>query len=297
MREIEPLTQLWLGAWEVMQERSDELFRLLSHDCKRLDLEAIHDLRVSSRRLREGLSLFAPCFPKRHLTALRSQMKRLTRTLGTIRNIDEALHFFTLLAMELSAPANSAAAKLVHTLQAQRKKEQAVLKKNLKVILPSDLRVLFEHTCNHPLIFITRGVDPLQPVVDFLKESIAKREAPLQELYPLACDPENFTAQHRLRIAVKRFRYRMEFFSCLTVPGWGYAELYTRAKGFHDILGQLHDLDVFATLVTQKVPDPQAQQAMLDLIAQKRQVLFAEFLRQDALCPVTSLGERLRGLL
>jgi CHAD domain-containing protein len=294
---MKPSTQLWLGAWEVMQERGDELFRLLTHDCKRLDLEAIHDLRVSSRRLREGLALFSPCFPKRHLTALRARLKQLTRTLGTIRNTDEALHFFTLLAMELSAPANSAAAQLVHALQAQRQEERAALKKNLKAIQPPVLRGLFDHTCNHPQIFTPRDVDPLQPVADFLKAAIAKREAPLAELYPLACVPENVTAQHRLRIAVKRFRYRMEYFSFLTVPGWGYAELYSRTKGFHDILGQLHDLDVFAALVSQMVPDPLAQSVMQDRIAQKRQVLFAEFLRQDALCPVTSLGERLRRLL
>jgi CHAD domain-containing protein len=294
---MKPSTQLWLGAWEVMQERSDELFRLLTHGCKRLDLESIHDLRVSSRRLREGLALFSPCFPKRHLTALRARLKQLTRTLGTIRNTDEALHFFTLLGMELKAPAHNAATQLIHALQVQREEERAALKKNLKAIQPTALRVLFDHTCNHPQIFHSRDVDPLQPVVDFLKAAIAKREAPLRELYPLACDPENFTAQHRLRIAVKRFRYRMEYFSFLTVPGWGYAELYARTKGFHDILGQLHDLDVFAALASKMVPDLQAQQAMLELIAQKRQALFAEFLRQDALCPVTSLGERLRRLL
>jgi CHAD domain-containing protein len=295
MREIKPSTQLWLGAWEVMQDRSNELFRLLTRDGKRLDLEAIHDLRVASRRLREGLALFSPCFPQRHLTALRSRLKRLTNTLGAIRNTDEALHFFALLAANVSAPANSAAEELVLTLQAQRQEELAALKKNLKAISPTALRGLFDQACNHPLIFNTRDVDPLQPIADFLKTAIAAREAPLGELYPLACVPGNVTAQHRLRIAVKRFRYRMEYFSFLEADG--YAELYPRTKGFHDILGHLHDLDVFSTLVTQKVPDPLAQQAMQDLIARKRQALFAEFLRQDTLCPVTSLGERLRRLL
>lgn len=53
MREIKPSTQLWLGAWEMLQDRSDELFRLLTHDCKRLDLESLHDLRVSSRQTQQ----------------------------------------------------------------------------------------------------------------------------------------------------------------------------------------------------------------------------------------------------
>ena len=154
--------------------------------------------------------------------------------------------------MELGAPANSAAAQLVHTLQAQRQEERTTLKKNLQAIQAPVLRALFDLACNHPQIFNTRDVDPLQPLVDFLKAAIAKREAPLAALYPLACVAENVAAQHRLRIAVKRFRYRMEYFSFPETVG--YAELYARTKGFHDILGQLHDLDVFATLVSEKVP-------------------------------------------
>ena len=292
---LKPSTQLWLGAWGVLQERSDELFRLLTRDCKRLDLESVHDLRVSSRRLREGLALFSPCFPKRHLTPLRSRLKKLTSTLGAIRNTDEALHFFTQLSVELNSPEKVVAGQLLLTLQLQRDAEQAALKKNLKAIRPTELRVLFEHACNRPIIFNNNAVNPLQPVADFLKSAIVQRESALHDLYPLACVPENVEAQHRLRIAVKRFRYRLEYFSFLAEQG--YAELYARTKSFHDILGRLHDLDVFSTLVVQKVSDPQAQQAMQGLIAQKRRELFAGFLRQDALCPVTSLGDRLRRLL
>ncbi|MDO9080423.1 MAG: CHAD domain-containing protein, partial [Desulfuromonadales bacterium] len=275
-------TQLWLGAWGVLQERSDDFFRLLTRDCKRLDLESIHDLRVSSRRLREGLSLFSPCFPKRHLTPLRSRLKKLTDTLGAIRNTDEALHFFAQLTVELDIPVNVAAGQLVFSLQAQRKVERAALKKNLKAINPTELRVLFATTCIHPIIFNNKKIDPLQPLADFLKTAIAKREALLHDLYPLACDPENITAQHRLRIAVKRFRYRMEYCSVLAAPG--YNDLYTQTKCFHDLLGQLHDLDVFSAMVVETVSYPTAQQAMQDLIAQKRKVLFAQFLRQDAIC-------------
>lgn len=295
MTWLKPSTQLWLGAWGVLQERGDDFFRLLTHDCKRLELEAVHDLRVSSRRLREGLSLFSPCFPKRHLTPLRSRLKKLTDSLGAIRNTDEALNFFAQLTVELDIPVNVAAGQLVLVLQAQRKEERAALKKKLKAISPTELRGLFSATCNHPIIFNNKNIDPLQPLADFLKTAIAKRETPLHELYPLACDPANVTAQHRLRIAVKRFRYRMEFCSFLATAG--YSDLYTQTKIFHDLLGQLHDLDVFSALVVQTVSYPTAQQAMQDLIAQKRKGLFAEFLRQDAICPVISLGERLRRLL
>lgn len=295
MSKVEPSTQLWLGAWELLQGRSHELFRILTRDCKDLELESIHDLRVSSRRLREGLALFAPCFPKRHLTSLRSQLKQLTGTLGSIRNTDEALHFFAQLVVELNAPYNMAAEELLLVLKSQRDEEQTALKKKLKTLRPTALRVLFDHTCNNPIIFNSKAADPLQPVADFLRNAIAKRETPLHELYPLACVAGNVAAQHRLRIAIKRFRYRMEYFSFLVHQD--YAEIYAQTKNFQDLLGHLHDLDLFATLVSERVSDLAAQQAMQELIARKRQILFAEFLRQDASCPVISLGERLRSLL
>ena len=58
---VEGKTPLWLAARVLLHERGDDFFRRRDKVLKTFDPEEIHDLRVSSRRLREGLELFLPC--------------------------------------------------------------------------------------------------------------------------------------------------------------------------------------------------------------------------------------------
>ena len=52
------------------------------------DIEALHDMRVGSRRLRAGLSVFAPVFPPREFRALNREVGRITDALGAVRDLD-----------------------------------------------------------------------------------------------------------------------------------------------------------------------------------------------------------------
>src|SRR5512136_2315517 len=92
---VDGSTQLWVAARVLLCERGDDFFMRWDKVLKTSDPEDIHDLRVSSRRLREGLALFAPCYPPESLKRLVRGLKRVTRLLGDIRNTDEAILFFT----------------------------------------------------------------------------------------------------------------------------------------------------------------------------------------------------------
>src|SRR5690242_5285968 len=94
MTHVTPAAPLWLAARTIMAERSNDLFQRWDRAKKSFSLDDIHDLRVSSRRLREALALFAPCFPDRKMGRINSRIKRLTNLLGTMRNTDEALLYF-----------------------------------------------------------------------------------------------------------------------------------------------------------------------------------------------------------
>src|ERR1035437_3204417 len=72
----------------------EELLRLRRVVMKTSDQDDIHDLRVASRRVRAALELFYPFAPKGSKTELRKNIRKLTRILGGLRNIDEALLFF-----------------------------------------------------------------------------------------------------------------------------------------------------------------------------------------------------------
>lgn len=66
------------------------------------DIEELHAMRVSSRRLRSAMDAFAPAFPptsfRRHLR----EVKRITDTLGDARDLDVAMESLTALLPELS---------------------------------------------------------------------------------------------------------------------------------------------------------------------------------------------------
>lgn len=74
--------------YQVVGER---LAAMLSHaDAVRKaeDIEALHDMRVASRRLRAALSLFQDAFPARPFRRFDADIKAVTDALGEARDLD-----------------------------------------------------------------------------------------------------------------------------------------------------------------------------------------------------------------
>lgn len=57
------------------------------------DIEALHDMRVASRRLRAALSVFAPVYPPRRFRPVEKQVARVTDALGAVRDADVQMEF------------------------------------------------------------------------------------------------------------------------------------------------------------------------------------------------------------
>ncbi len=55
------------------------------------DIEFLHDMRVSSRRLRAALDAFAAAFPGRSFRRYLASVKEVTDTLGAARDLDVAI--------------------------------------------------------------------------------------------------------------------------------------------------------------------------------------------------------------
>ena len=62
MSPISSSTPLWIAARLLTKEHAREFFKCWTKVAKGFETEEIHDLRVASRRLRECLALFEPCF-------------------------------------------------------------------------------------------------------------------------------------------------------------------------------------------------------------------------------------------
>ncbi len=67
------------------------------------DIEDLHAMRVSSRRLRAAMDAFAATFPEKSFRRNLQQVKRITDTLGHARDLDVAIDSLSRLLPDLTA--------------------------------------------------------------------------------------------------------------------------------------------------------------------------------------------------
>ena len=294
---MEAATPLWAAATVLLDERERDFFRRRDRVLKTFDPEDIHDLRVASRRLREGLLLFAPCYPGDGLAWILKRIRKVTRLLGDIRNSDEAALFFATLVDELDAACRADLSRLVATFREERADELEQLEAGLRKLVSAKLSDRFRRTIDNPSLLapLPGGIDPFVPLADFAREALDARLEDILALVPAARLPENAAAQHRMRIAVKHYRYRLEILSALI--GSGYQQLHAAVKGYQEVLGKIHDLDVFAGICGAAVFGPPAAELVPTAIAAKREQLFAVFAGMLADSPFEQIGVRVRGAL
>jgi CHAD domain-containing protein len=288
-------TPLWIATRIILHERGTELFTCWRNVLKTRDPEDIHDLRVASRRLREGLTLFSPCYPARTIEAIDKRVKKLTRLLGDMRNTDEAIVFFTALAEEVNSPACcDELLAFVDETQGKRKRETRRMVSGLRKMDRKGLFTRYQRVINKLSLFSPsdRGVDLLAPLSGFAAAAFDSRFAALVELLGPAGEQDAIEAQHRLRIAIKHFRYRMELLSFLF--GDCYARLHGIVKNYQDVLGTMNDLDVFGQMVRDGGFTTDVERELLECIATKRQERFRALraLMEDS--PLEMLGEKVR---
>ena len=290
-------TQLWVAARVLLYKRGDDFFMRMDKALKTSDPEDIHDLRVASRRLREGLVLFTPCYPAGNIARLVKQIKLVTRLLGEIRNTDEAIIFFSELAADLDVACHGDLEGVTTSFRKSREKELKRLKSGLRNIASGTLRDLYRRVVNAPNLFVNplNGIDLFMPLSLFAKDAFDERLAAILKLVPVAVQEREADAQHLLRISVKHLRYRLEILSFLI--GVHYEELHGTLKDYQDLLGRMHDLHVFAGIIRNACLPFEIEKVVLDAIAVKGGKLFADFSDMLVSTPFEKFGEQLRNAL
>ncbi|MBU5613216.1 CHAD domain-containing protein [Geomonas azotofigens] len=286
--QLQP-TRLWHAASHLLAALGDEFFSHWRGAVRDLDPDEVHDLRVASRRLREGLALFAPVLPGKRVARLSRRVKKLTSLLGELRNLDEALLFFSGLDTEENRDCGATARELVRSLTQEREGTQEGLAAALARFPARKLRrdlVRLER----PNPFAQRELDPFGEVGVFAERALDERAGQVEELFPAALHEEDTVAQHRLRIAFKKLRYRLEILAPLLEDEG--EEARRLLKRYQDLLGRLHDLDVFAAMVEERVAQGTEREGLLRVLAARRAGLFAQFARTHRDEPLTPLTRR-----
>jgi CHAD domain-containing protein len=111
------------GAGRVVLTRWREMMSYRDGTLLGEDIEELHAMRVSSRRLRAAMDAFAGAFPARSFRPYLRQVKEITDTLGAARDLDVAIEGLERLLPELDAADRPGIEGLAARLRADRAAE------------------------------------------------------------------------------------------------------------------------------------------------------------------------------
>ena len=208
------------------------------------DIEHVHQMRVASRRMRNGLNLFEDCLSKKKALSWRKEIRKITKALGNARDLDIQIDLlnrcyeqgledrikpgYNRLLLRLKQRRALAQDKVNRTLEnLQEGRILDSMEKRLKAMIAGSEHVylytpsLFQHAYEA----ISSNLDEFLSYESYIH------------------DPENIEELHAMRIVGKHLRYTMEVFG----PIYGTTlDPHIRAmKDVQDLLGDIHDNDVW----------------------------------------------------
>ncbi|MBF0122725.1 MAG: CHAD domain-containing protein [Candidatus Omnitrophica bacterium] len=209
---------------------------------KNKDIEPLHQMRVSLRRLKGGLSDFKDVLPAREYELAIGNIQRLLRSLGQARDIDTKIAFLNDLLSSLAAQKHKAGIlEIIDELREDRNEIQPRIQKNLA-------RLQQKH--------ILRSIMRLKPSLEeagmtldeFAKNRILARLEKMFSLEPYVRKPACSKELHKMRIAAKNLRYTLENFQRL----YGSRKVRSfslSALKVQKALGEVHNYDVWLGLM------------------------------------------------
>ena len=211
------------------------------------DPEELHDMRVATRRLRAGLSLFATVLPVR-AQALREELGWMGRLLGAVRDLDVQREGLAEMAHATAGWASVAHGAPDHDplgeLSALLEREWEAARADLLSALDS---VRWERLCRGLVAMVQQGparrsVASRAPAVIGLPDLVLARHDAVAKAAKRARRTGEVTDFHRLRIRSKRLRYALEFGSEVYE---GHTARYVRElTAVQDELGLMQDAEV-----------------------------------------------------
>lgn len=266
-------------ARQLILERAREMIRFEEGTRAGDDIEALHDMRVWSRRLREALEIFAFCFPPKIYDKLYERVRQVTKTLGAARNADVAVEFFAAHHAQAQEVTECFALedllrRLVKEQTRERERMKERLDKKVKAsALPAVIEAAFLKLARTPG-FRRRG-----PRTAF-RLARALLLTRLQEVFKIRAailGENDVEGLHNLRIAVKKLRYALEILGFAL--GESAAENLSFFKKLQTVLGDLHDRDVFLDVVKARY-ETLEKQAFAALLLSGYEKVFAHLVQE-----------------
>lgn len=216
------------------------------------DIECLHRMRVASRRLRSLLPLFSDCLPPKQRTRWRKQLRRVTRALGEARDADvQIVCLQEVLAACSDDRQRPGLERLLLRFQQQRQAMQAPLVSALKRLTSRRHINRMEMALRYLL-----ATSQLYATPESARHTYSRsRNAILRRLQTVLATaatirgPQSGPELHATRITIKRLRYTLQALAPLYPDALN--DAIRAARKLQDVLGNLHDCDVWVETLPQ----------------------------------------------
>lgn len=222
------------------------------------DIEAIHQMRVASRRMRSALAIFNACFRKPIIKSILKDVRDVTSALGEARDLDVHLEYLKGVASNYSsAKLAPGIRRLILRLTQKRQEIQGRVRQAMDRFVKDDVVGAISEW-SAPLLAITEGVYLFSPALYHLGfDVITQRLNELESREEVVRDPYEVSELHAMRISAKRLRYTLEAFEELY--GDPIKPFLTEVKQIQEILGNVHDLDVWIAMIPAFIEEEKAR--------------------------------------
>jgi CHAD domain-containing protein len=234
----------------ILEKRLGQLADALKHARRAQGADAVHDLRVASRRLRAFGVTFRELIPEKTRARLEKKLKRVTRAAGALRDLDVQLE---LVEKRLdAAPSELDRAALEHLLEHLDAERVRGLRRAERRLARVELDAISRQVqrASKAVSAKLEGRDAEKLARSVLAELVEDADAQLPSDHAAGRAAEDPERLHRLRIDVKQLRYALELFE--PVLGVQFEPLHARATALQELLGAYHDLVVLAELVGER---------------------------------------------
>jgi CHAD domain-containing protein len=232
----------------ILERRLEQLAEAMRDSRGDRSVEAVHDMRVASRRLRAFGVTFRELLGDKTRSRLEKKLKRVTRAVGALRDLDVQVGLLEeRLAATTKELERAALEHLLEHLAVRRAEAARRAERRLGTTLDIDAISRLVRRAGRE---VNRGLSAGGARETYALRLLERLVADAAEQVASSNDADDPERLHRLRIDVKEIRYALELFE--PVLGADFQVLYARAMTLQDLLGTHHDLVTLAEVVSDR---------------------------------------------
>jgi putative phosphoesterase len=217
------------------------------------DIEYVHKTRVTSRRLRAAMPLFKECFPRKEYKKWLYEIKKVTQSLGDARDLDVQIVFVVEYIDKLDSGAEETGVDILLNAHKDRRKSiQPAIICGLEELKTTGVLRDLRKFCEKTVIEPSKTFDS-EKVLEKAYWHISFKLDDFLALENWVHLEKEVLKHHEMRIHAKKLRYTMESFAYLYKNKL--AEEIEIIKAFQDLLGEMHDCDVWTQHISKFIQE------------------------------------------